>query len=164
MTEQATTAASTAAATVTSAASGVAENVFSMFGGGPKKEKVEDEDRGENSGSAKAQKEKDAEENPEVGGNHNNNLIMLGILLTHIYRMRPLNPRMFTSSLLSVSLRKLRSRPTKSSRNRLSRCAPSFSSLFVRQTSRKSVELVMLDFSSTRKMARLDWLCAETRL
>lgn len=40
-----------------------------MFGGGPKKEKVEDEDRGENSGSAKAQKAKDAEENPEVGNN-----------------------------------------------------------------------------------------------
>lgn len=67
MTEQATNAASSAATTVTSAASGVAENVFSMFGGGPKKEKVEDEDRGENSGSAKAQKAKDAEENPEVG-------------------------------------------------------------------------------------------------
>jgi len=65
LTEQATNAASSAATTVTSAASGVAENVFSMFGGGPKKEKVEDEDRGENSGSAKAQKAKDAEENPE---------------------------------------------------------------------------------------------------
>ncbi|KAH8880444.1 hypothetical protein GQ53DRAFT_799706 [Thozetella sp. PMI_491] len=31
--------------------------VFSMFGGGAKKEKVEDEDRGDNSGSAKAQRE-----------------------------------------------------------------------------------------------------------
>jgi Ran-binding protein 1 len=65
LTEQATNAATSAASTVTTAASGVAENVFSMFGGGPKKEKVEDEDRGENSGSAKAQKEKEAEENPE---------------------------------------------------------------------------------------------------
>ena len=37
-----------------------------MFGGGAKKEKVEDEDRGENSGSAKAQKAAAAEENPEV--------------------------------------------------------------------------------------------------
>ncbi|KAE8451505.1 hypothetical protein EG329_003578 [Mollisiaceae sp. DMI_Dod_QoI] len=65
LTEQATNAATNAASTVTTAASGVAENVFSMFGGGPKKEKVEDEDRGENSGSAKAQKEKEAEDNPE---------------------------------------------------------------------------------------------------
>lgn len=80
MTEQATSAASTAATTVTSAASGVAENVFSMFGGGPKKEKVDDEDRGENSGSAKAQKAKDAEENPEVGHNKNNNPSMPGII------------------------------------------------------------------------------------
>jgi len=38
-----------------------------MFGGGAKKEKAdEDEDRGDNSGSAKALKEKAAEENPEV--------------------------------------------------------------------------------------------------
>jgi Ran-binding protein 1 len=67
LTEQATSAASTAATTVTNAASGVADNVFSMFGGGAKKEKAdEDEDRGDNSGSAKALKEKAAEENPEV--------------------------------------------------------------------------------------------------
>jgi len=66
LTEQATSAASTAASTVTSAATGVADNVFSMFGGGAKKEKKDDEeDRGETSGSAKAQKEAAAEENPE---------------------------------------------------------------------------------------------------
>lgn len=46
--------------------------VFSMFGGGAKKEKVEDEDRGDNSGSAKAQrdaaaakKDDDEEQAPE---------------------------------------------------------------------------------------------------
>jgi len=61
-----TNAASAAASTVTSAASGVADNVFSMFGGGAKKEKKgEDEDRGDISGSAKAQKAAAAEENPE---------------------------------------------------------------------------------------------------
>lgn len=65
LTEQATSAASTAASNVTTAASGVADNVFSMFGGGAKKDKVEDEDRGDNSGSAKAQKAAAAEENPE---------------------------------------------------------------------------------------------------
>ncbi|EHL03737.1 putative Ran-specific GTPase-activating protein 1 [Glarea lozoyensis 74030] len=65
VTEKATGAASTAAATVTSAAVGVKDNVFAMFGGGAKKEKTEDEDRGDNSGSAKAQKEAAAAENPE---------------------------------------------------------------------------------------------------
>merc|ERR1711939_608676 len=65
LTEQASSAASAAATTATTAASNVADNVFSMFGGGAKKEKVEDEDRGENSGSAKAQKAAAAEENPE---------------------------------------------------------------------------------------------------
>lgn len=39
-----------------------ASSVFSMFGGGEKKEKKEDEDRGDNSGSAKAQREAKAEE------------------------------------------------------------------------------------------------------
>ncbi|POS88048.1 ran/spi1 binding protein, partial [Erysiphe pulchra] len=49
---------------VTSAASGVADEMFSMFGGGAKKKKA-DEDRGDISGSAKAQKEAAKEENPE---------------------------------------------------------------------------------------------------
>jgi Ran-binding protein 1 len=71
LTEQATSAATAAASTVTEAASGVADNVFSMFGGGAKKEKKdEDEDRGDNSGSAKAQKAAAAEENPEVCASH----------------------------------------------------------------------------------------------
>ncbi|KAM3084502.1 Ran GTPase binding protein Sbp1 [Clarireedia jacksonii] len=65
LTEKATNVATAAATTVTSTASGVADNVFSMFGGGAKKEKKEDEDRGDNSGSAKAQKAAAAEENPE---------------------------------------------------------------------------------------------------
>lgn len=66
LTEQATSAASVAAETVAAAASGVTDNVFSMFGGGAKKGKMKEEDRGENSGSAKAQKEAAAAENPEV--------------------------------------------------------------------------------------------------
>ena len=55
-------------APLTSAASNMGDSVFSMFGGGAKKEKKEeDEDRGDVSGSAKAQKEAAAEENPDVG-------------------------------------------------------------------------------------------------
>ncbi|KFY87170.1 hypothetical protein V500_07145 [Pseudogymnoascus sp. VKM F-4518 (FW-2643)] len=61
----ATDAAATAASTVTAAATNMQDSVFSMFGGGAKKEKVEDEDRGDNSGSAKAQKAAAAGENPE---------------------------------------------------------------------------------------------------
>ncbi|RDW94646.1 putative ran-specific GTPase-activating protein 1 [Coleophoma crateriformis] len=65
VTEQAANAASAAASTVTSAAAGISDNVFSMFGGGAKKEKKdEDEDRGDISGSAKAQKDAE-EEAPE---------------------------------------------------------------------------------------------------
>jgi len=66
LTEHATNTVSTAASTVTAAASNVGDSVFSMFGGGAKKEKKDDEDRGDVSGSAKAQKEAAAEENPEV--------------------------------------------------------------------------------------------------
>jgi hypothetical protein len=39
-----------------------ASSVFSMFGGGEKKEKKEDEDRGDNSGSAKAQRDAKGDE------------------------------------------------------------------------------------------------------
>lgn len=75
-----------------------------MFGGGPKKEKVEDEDRGENSGSAKAQKEKEAEENPEVRHNRYRSDYIARKKGANIlgHRMKPPNPRMFTSSLSSV--------------------------------------------------------------
>merc|ERR1711939_764565 len=124
LTEQASSAASAAATTATTAASNVADNVFSMFGGGAKKEKVEDEDRGENSGSAKAQK---------------------APLLRRTQRRKPQNPKMSTSNLSFVSPRKSTSRPTRSSRSRPSRCAPSSSSLSVSLMSGRSAELVMLD-------------------
>ena len=66
----ATSAASNAAETATTAATGVKDSVFSMFGGGAKKEKKEDpegetEDR---SGSAKAKKDADAAEAPGEEG------------------------------------------------------------------------------------------------
>jgi Ran-binding protein 1 len=52
-------AASTAASTATTAAVTAKDNVFSMFGGGPKKEKKVEEDVDEPSGSSKAQKKDD---------------------------------------------------------------------------------------------------------
>jgi Ran-binding protein 1 len=61
--------ASSAASTATNAALGVKDNMFSMFGGGSKKEKKEPaDDPEEASGSAKAQKEAEADaEAPATG-------------------------------------------------------------------------------------------------
>lgn len=63
VTEAATDAAKQTADTVKDAAAKTSDNVFSMFGGGPKKEKKEETDEGadEPSGSSKAQKEKEGE-------------------------------------------------------------------------------------------------------
>ena len=68
-TDMASNAASTVASSATTAAAGVKDSVFSMFGGGEKKEtKVQDDDAvNDRSGSAKAQKEKEDE---EVGYNN----------------------------------------------------------------------------------------------
>jgi Ran-binding protein 1 len=63
-TDMSSNAATTAATSATTAAAGVKDSVFSMFGGGAKKEtKVEDTDAAnDRSGSSKAQKEREDEE------------------------------------------------------------------------------------------------------
>jgi len=74
-TEMASSAAGTAASTASAAANtagsaavGVKDTMFSMFGGGAKKEKKEDEDENEDrSGSAKAKKDAEAAEEKEEG-------------------------------------------------------------------------------------------------
>ncbi|OJJ61960.1 hypothetical protein ASPSYDRAFT_40524 [Aspergillus sydowii CBS 593.65] len=58
-------AAESATETAKDAAAKTSDSVFSMFGGGPKKEKKEDEEVNEPSGSSKAQKGEDEEEAPE---------------------------------------------------------------------------------------------------
>ena len=64
----ATSAAGTAAETATNAAAGVKDTMFSMFGGGAKKEvKDEQADEEDRSGSAKAIKEKEKEKEKEKG-------------------------------------------------------------------------------------------------
>ena len=89
--------ASSAATTATNAALGVKDNVFSMFGGGAKKEKKEEvaDDPEDRSGSAKAQKESKAEAEGEV-------ILSLGtrysyFTLTHIFvhRMSRPSPLMY---------------------------------------------------------------------
>lgn len=69
LTDVASNAATTAASGATAVAAGVKDSVFSMFGGGAKKEtKTEDDDAAnDRSGSSKAQKEK---EDDEVGYNY----------------------------------------------------------------------------------------------
>ena len=64
LTDKASDAVTTVASSATAAATGVKDSVFSMFGGGEKKEtKVEDEGAAnDRSGSAKAQKEKEDDE------------------------------------------------------------------------------------------------------
>lgn len=97
--------ATTAATSATSAAVGVKDNVFSMFGGGAKKEKkVEPEDDvHEASGSSKAQKaaEADAEAEGEVGQLFPRVTLVSpsGLTLIRLTRTRRQNPQMFISSL-----------------------------------------------------------------
>ena len=95
-TEMATNAASSA----TSAAAGVKDNVFSMFGGGAKKEKqkADEEEADEPSGSSKAKK--DAEGDAEASTSH-----FAGGILTKssvLCRTKLQNHRRSTSSLLST--------------------------------------------------------------
>lgn len=98
-TEMATSAANSA----TSAAVGVKDNVFSMFGGGAKKEKkVEPEDDfHEASGSSKAQKSAEAEAEPdgEVGSIFQTKFSLFKpLILIQRTRTRRRNLQMFISS------------------------------------------------------------------
>ena len=54
--------ASAATSSATNAAVGVKDSVFSMFGGGAKKDKKEDDEAQDRSGSSKAQKEAEGED------------------------------------------------------------------------------------------------------
>ena len=65
--EMASNAATTAASTATSAVVGVKDNVFSMFGGGAKKEKKEEPEDAEAETSGSAKSKRDAEAENEVG-------------------------------------------------------------------------------------------------
>lgn len=64
-TDMASNAATTAAAQASATATSMKDNVFSMFGGGPKKEKKEGEEVNEPSGSSKAKRAEGEED--EVG-------------------------------------------------------------------------------------------------
>lgn len=93
--------ASSAATTATSAALGMKDNVFSMFGGGAKKEKKETvDDPEEPSGSAKAQKEAKAEGEGDVSSLSDS--ICSYLILTFIFPPRTTlhpSPRMYILSL-----------------------------------------------------------------
>jgi hypothetical protein len=81
--------------------------MFSMFGGGAKKEKKEDEERGDNSGSAKAQRDADAaaKAGDEVRTRYRAQTASRWSytdLALETNRRRHQSPRMSTSSPLSV--------------------------------------------------------------
>lgn len=65
----ATSAAANAATSASNAAAGVKDSVFSMFGGGAKKDKVEEDEAQDRSGSSKAQKDAEGGDE-EVQGAH----------------------------------------------------------------------------------------------
>ena len=119
-TEMASNAASNAASTAGTAAVGVKDSVFSMFGGGAKKEKKDDEGEEEDrSGSSKAMKDKEVEKEKAAeheygegeGGAVSFSFCSLPRHLrssrgTNLYlcvcRMTHLNPLRYISSLWSV--------------------------------------------------------------
>ena len=126
------------------AASAVKENVFSMFGGGPKKEKKEEEDDvDEPSGSSKKKA-------GDVGIRYfllgvyttirepsNTDSMMLSRTKKHLTLLK------FISSPSCISPRKSKRRQMRSSKSRLSRCAPSCSNLTVRAVNGRSAGRAM---------------------
>lgn len=121
-----------AAATATSA---VKDNMFSMFGGGPKKEKREEaDDADEPSGASKGK----APEVRQVIFSINTCKLMLDRRRTQ--RMRS---RMSNLPPLSTSPKKLTPKPTRNSRSRRSRCALSFSNSTESRGSGRSGVLAM---------------------
>lgn len=118
-TDMATSAATSAATTATAAAAGVKDNVFSMFGGGAKKEKREEPDELEDrSGSSKAKKDAEAAEaeaEGEVRSKPAGKFRSIG-LLTVCFALREKmlpNPQKYTSSRWYISPRKSKPKPTK---------------------------------------------------
>ena len=134
-TEMASNAASTAANTASTTAANMKDNVFSMFGGGAKKERKEDTEVDEPSGSSKAKKEAENEDDvslPERILSVEKNTFEVSklrpILTSPSYtRMMPSANQMFTSSLWFALRNRSRLGPMKSKRSPPLRCGPSFS-------------------------------------
>lgn len=119
-TEMASSAATSAATTASTAAVGVKDNVFSMFGGGAKKEKKDEtgepEDR---SGSSKAKKdaeaaEVEAEGEVRFGSVKRSNFVDLLIVCSVRREKMPQIHLKYTSSQWCISPTKSKSRPTRS--------------------------------------------------
>lgn len=90
-TGMATSAATSAAGTASNAAVGVKDSVFSMFGGGAKKEKKEDVETGEEdrSGSAKAKKDAEAADKDEGEEHVCSRLAIPQIYVLQVYKRNP---------------------------------------------------------------------------
>ena len=151
-TGMATSAAASAATTATATAAGVKDNVFSMFGGGAKKEKKEDPDEPEDrSGSLKSKKEAEVVEAEADAGVLSNPLgiyELVGLLTMCSARRETMPPSLLTYTLsqLCILPRELKPRPMRSWRSRLSRCAPSSSSSIEIVENGRSEAQVMLGY------------------
>lgn len=116
-TDMATSAATSAATTATAAAAGVKDNVFSMFGGGAKKEKREEPDEPEDrSGSSKAKKDAEAAEaeaEGEVRSKPAGAIRSVGLLTVGSARRQKTLPNLqkYTSSQWCISPRKSKQKP-----------------------------------------------------
>ena len=91
--------ASAATSSATNAAVGVKDSVFSMFGGGAKKDKREDDETQDRSGSSKAQKEAEGEDE-EVESAYPFGLSILAHMCH--FRINLRSPRMCILNPLSV--------------------------------------------------------------
>ena len=131
-----------------SAATKATDNVFSMFGGGPKKEKKEEvDDADEPSGSSKAKAGEEV--SLPTGFMRLKCEPCVECMLTVFFFLREKRRSSLLKSTLSPSFtspRKSRPRPTRSWKNRPLRCVQSFSSLTASLVSGRSVVLVTSDF------------------
>ena len=140
-TEIATHAASTAASSATAVAAGVKDNVFSMFGGGAKKEKKDDgrDEVDEPSGSSKAKK--DAEGEVRWWRSLCRELVFQTEADCDLFcRTKSLTHPRSTSSLWFISRSKCTRKQTRSWRSRPSRCVRSSSNSTATVGNGKSVE------------------------
>ncbi|PYH78771.1 hypothetical protein BO82DRAFT_152671 [Aspergillus uvarum CBS 121591] len=106
--EEAKAAAESAAETVKETATKTTDSVFSMFGGGPKKEKVEaEDDKDEPSGSSKAQKAEEEVSQPKSffgGCGRNHSVVGLAGYCSDIPRFRPSMAERFWVHIFVLSL------------------------------------------------------------
>lgn len=137
--------ASNAASKASSTAANMKDSVFSMFGGGAKKEKKDEDEVDEPSGSSKAKKDVDAEEVcPVLHCKISPPLSLLYDVLKFSSSQDDAErePDVHFEPVVHLT-EKVDAKPTRSKRNKHSKCGPSSSSLTVRVESGRNVVQAM---------------------